>query len=105
MTEEQKAKKRIRDAEYRRRKKAEKIKAEKAAKKAVKKNAPKVAKKTATKTTKKAAPKIGYDPNSCRSVIVEKINLGVQSPEQAKQFAALVRLLAVFFVSLCKGLD
>lgn len=102
MTEEQKAKKRIRDAEYRRRKKAEKAKA---MKKVAKKDAPKVAKKTATKTTKKAAPKISYDPNSCRSVIVEKINLGVQSPEQAKQFAALVRLLAVFFVSLCKGLD
>lgn len=104
MTEEQKAKKRIRDAKYRLRKKAEKAKAEKSTKKVVKKNAPKVAKKTATKT-KKAAPKIGYNPKSCKSVIVEKINLGVQSPEQAKQFVALVKLLAVFFVSLCKELD
>lgn len=105
MTEEQKAKKRIRDAKYRLRKKAEKNKAEKATKKVVKKDAPKVTKKTATKTTKKAAPKAAHNPKSGDRVFVEKINLSVQSPEQAKQFAALVKLLAVFFTSLCKGLD
>lgn len=98
MTEEQKAKKRIRDAEYRRRKKAEKIKAEKATKKVVKKAE---VKKTETKKPVKKAAKKAAE----RRVVVERIELGDQSVDSVKQFMAMVRLLAVFFFSLDKALE